>query len=464
MRAIGIVRQSKGDAASSSPEDQAERIAAHCAREGWTLVDTLSEVDVSGRRPLERRPGLSAAVEAVEANLADVVVVTYGDRLCRDVGVHREVVRRIEQADGTVLSLDRGVITYSTAAGRLMSTFNAGMDEYYAVLSGEKTTAARARAIAEGRPCGRAPFGYDRDPGSREPLRVEASKAPLVREAFRMREDGESLECIRRMLLRAGHDLSLTAVQVMLRQRMYLGEVRHGEFVNPSAHEPIVDAETFRRVQGAMKPRGPKAKSDRLLARLGVLRCGACDARMVVASAANGTVPVYRCPPNGGCARRQSITARIAEEAVVHATRVALRDLRGQAGHATRDAEAEYERTEIAYVNAAEASLGLDPAVVGPRLRELEGARNAARDRLDSLRRGSSFVLMPSVAWDELSLAAKRELVRAVVERAVVHPGRGSGRIELALREGYAPLQRTLDREAAAIRDDYQAVGCEAAL
>jgi hypothetical protein len=38
------------------------------------------------------------------------------------------------------------------------------------------------------------------------------------------------------------------------------------------AHEPIVDGELFGRVQRVKIPRGRKAKSDRLLARLGVLR------------------------------------------------------------------------------------------------------------------------------------------------------------------------------------------------
>jgi site-specific DNA recombinase len=68
----------------------------------------------------------------------------------------------------------------------------------------------------------------------------------------------------------------------MLASRVYLGEIHFGTLVNLRAHPAIVDADLWRRVQRAKVSRGRRAKSDRLLARLGVLRCGTCGARMVV--------------------------------------------------------------------------------------------------------------------------------------------------------------------------------------
>src|SRR4051812_8747118 len=86
-RAIGIVRVSQvngreGDS-FASPAEQRERIRAACDRDNLRLVETIDELDVSGGTPLEKRRGLRAAVEAVEAGNAEVVVAAYFDRLVR---------------------------------------------------------------------------------------------------------------------------------------------------------------------------------------------------------------------------------------------------------------------------------------------------------------------------------------------------------------------------------------------
>src|SRR5687767_1088692 len=95
-RAVGVIRVSSVGGRSGdsfvSPEDQQQRIADACDRDGLTLVDVLREMDVSGGAPLERRPGLRRAVELVEAGEADVIVVAYFDRLVRSLAVQREVV------------------------------------------------------------------------------------------------------------------------------------------------------------------------------------------------------------------------------------------------------------------------------------------------------------------------------------------------------------------------------------
>ena len=65
MRAIGIVRQSKGREDSLSPTEQRQRIEEVCERENLTLVAVHEEIDVSGGTPLAQREGLRAAVEAI---------------------------------------------------------------------------------------------------------------------------------------------------------------------------------------------------------------------------------------------------------------------------------------------------------------------------------------------------------------------------------------------------------------
>ena len=67
---------------------------------------------------------------------------------------------------------------------------------------------------------------------------------------------------------------------------------------------PIVDPSTWRRVQRIV-PRGRRPKSDRLLARLGVLRCATCGGRMVI-----GTTRPARARTTCSTAAPRSVTAR----------------------------------------------------------------------------------------------------------------------------------------------------------
>ncbi len=84
----------------------------------------IPEIDVSGRLPLSRRPGLLAAIEMIEAGRADQLVVAYFDRLVRSLKVQLEVIERVERAGGEIFALDHGKLTNGTAAQRL-STNNA---------------------------------------------------------------------------------------------------------------------------------------------------------------------------------------------------------------------------------------------------------------------------------------------------------------------------------------------------
>ena len=63
---------------------------------------------------------------------------------------------------------------------------------------------------------------------------------------------------------------------------------RMAEIVGPAAWEPVVDRDTWERAQKVAIPRGRRAKSFRLLARQGVLRCASCGARMVVGNSRPG--------------------------------------------------------------------------------------------------------------------------------------------------------------------------------
>jgi DNA invertase Pin-like site-specific DNA recombinase len=159
LRDVVVVRVSeKGDREDEhfhSPEVQIEAARRWARDRGERLVGApIPEIDVSGRLPLSKRPGLLAAIEMIEAGRADQLVVAYFDRLVRSLKVQLEVIERVERAGGRgdlrAFALDHGKLTNGTAAQRLSTNMLGSVFQYFAEITGEKVTAAQARAVTRG--------------------------------------------------------------------------------------------------------------------------------------------------------------------------------------------------------------------------------------------------------------------------------------------------------------------------
>jgi site-specific DNA recombinase len=421
-----------------SPEEQRARIEAACARDGMSLLTVREEPNVSGGKSLEGRPGLNAAVAAVESGQADVIAAAYFDRLFRSLATQTEVVERVERAGGQVLAVDVGQVTSASAGQWLSGTMMGAVSEYFRRSAKERSAEGQARAVARGAvPWAREQLGYSRrEDGT---FQLDPQTAPLARRAFEMRAEGASIKQVRAMLTEHGVKRSYRGVQVMLASRTYLGEVHFGKLVNPDAHEPIVDRELWGRVQRMTVPRGRQARSNRLLSRLGVLRCGSCGARLSVMRVPKNDYPIYRCASTNDCDRHVTISARIAEDVVSAAVRDALSDLEGRASAAENAQQAIRERDRAqAELDAAlrsftSAGLGDEPVAVEC-LAELRMARDDAQARLDQMAPQAELTINAADDWEKLSLDEQRALIRATVQSAVVAPvGRGAERITLRL-------------------------------
>jgi site-specific DNA recombinase len=446
-RAIGIVRVSqRDDDTGHSPEVQARAMLKQAQSDGFGLVpgDIWDEnVDGNGRvRPasggasLDDRPKLKAAVEAIERGEATVIVAERFDRLFRDLDVQREVIRRVEGAGGRLVTA-AGKISHATAEAELHANLNGAIAQYTKRTAMERSWAAVEIAIEEGRvPWKSSTPGYDTDEDGRL---VPNEQAPIVEEAFGMRARGATIAAVREYLRANGVARSYHGTTTLLKSRVVLGEIHFGAHTrNPAAHPAIVDRDTWQTVQRATVSRGRRAKSERLLARLGVLRCGTCGARMVVGTANRSSYWIYRCPPTGDCQQRVTISAEIAEKKVIEKVRAAIADDEGRASAEAnvRDAEAALDAAEIALKNAIRSlAVVADEPETQSRLLELRQDRDRAREHLDQLGgQQAAVVINGADDWNRLSFDARRALIRATVERAAVTKhGRGAERVRVKL-------------------------------
>jgi site-specific DNA recombinase len=406
-----------------------------CERQGFTLVETIEEMDVSGGTPLDKRTGLRRAIEAIESGEADVIVAAYFDRLVRSMRVQDELVSRVERAGGQVLAVDIGQVTNGSAGQWLSGTMLGAVSEYQRRTTAERSREAQARAVARGvPPYSKIPPGYLRGDDGR--LVPDPELAPVVARAFELRAEGKSVRAIRAFLAENGIERSHHSVVVLLASRTVLGELHFGDLVNLEAHAPIVDRALWQRVQRVKGRGGRQAKSDRLLARLDVLHCASCGARMVVGRS-QGKWWSYRCPATGSCEHKVSIGAELVEGVVVDAVKKALADIKGRASAENNVLQAvnERDRAQADLDAGIRAFSGLeDEPAARERLAELRQVRDNAQKRVDQLGGQRATVVISGAAdWDRLTPDERRALIRTTIERVIVAPGRGADRITVTL-------------------------------
>jgi hypothetical protein len=228
----------------------------------------------------------------------------------------------------------------------------------------------------------------------------------------------------------------------MMKNRVYLGEARHGEFVTPGAHPALTDEMTWRRagMAGHSPVKAVRAAPSILQ---GLMRCGSCRHAM-------GTTGVTR--ENGATYRRwqclgKSAAGRCPGPASI-STAVPIEDnvvelLKERAGEAA--ARSREDAPTLAAIDAArdelrqaEAALGVyrdDPRVIdalgadafAEGLVKRAGRVNGAQRELDRLmaETGNDGALNRLVeVWEHLDLEERRTIVRSAIQAVFVRPGR----------------------------------------
>jgi DNA invertase Pin-like site-specific DNA recombinase len=151
---VGYVRVSTDEQAVSGLGLAAQRAAieAECARRGWTLV-AIHEDALSGKS-LDR-PGMAAALAAVESGAAATIVVAKLDRLSRSLVDFASLMARAQAGQWNLVALDLG-IDLATPAGEFLSNVMASAAQWERRIIGQRTRDAlavkRAQGVRLGRP------------------------------------------------------------------------------------------------------------------------------------------------------------------------------------------------------------------------------------------------------------------------------------------------------------------------
>jgi hypothetical protein len=475
-RAFVLVRQSGRKDKGDSIEVQDGAARAFAAGKGLEVIgEPIGGSNLSGRKDAWYRLAAETVERAAREHVGTVLVPWGSDRFMRNERNSATLIERADELGVELLTTGGARLTFRTADEWERNRTDAIRDEAYARRTAERVRANKAGRVRDGLPVGRLPkYGYATtgERGKAEPR--SQAESDMIRQAWRMAGDGRTVNEVRDMAAAAGFPMTYPQAQTMLSRsagECYLGRVVFGDLRNDEAHEPIIDLRTFERRFAAVTPRNGK-KSDDLLARLGVLRCDRCGARLVVGTG-GGSVPDYRHPAPSDCSAKRengghgslTIPREHVLAAVVHATRRALLEVWGSSGEAVEKAEREAEKIEARLAKARRLALDSDDeAGFAEMIRDLVAEKKAAAIAVEDARAASGVRVTGAGAWDDMDTMTQRELIATVLDRVEVtrlgempegHDRRDySERLSFHYRPGFErQAERVLDEVAEGIAE-----------
>jgi site-specific DNA recombinase len=244
--------------------EASEAFIASQRHEGWRVVATRYDDGGYSGGTMER-PALKHLLQDVEAGKIDVIVVYKVDRLTRSLADFAKIVEALDARKVSFVSVTQQFNT-TTSMGRLTLNILLSFAQFEREVTGErirdKIAASKKKGMWMG---GFVPLGYDLEgrklvPNPKEAERV-AKIFTLYLEVGCVRKLAERLdrEQIRSKvwITRTGARLggvafARGALYTLLRNRLYIGEIRHRDQWYPGEHEGIVPRSLWDRVQAQL--------------------------------------------------------------------------------------------------------------------------------------------------------------------------------------------------------------------
>lgn len=413
-------------------------------RKRWTVVDRYVDDDVSAWNG-KPRPEYRRLLDDVRAGLLDAVVVWDLDRLHRHPRELEEFFEVVDEAGLSRLASVAGDVDLATDDGRFMARILGAVarkesDDKSRRIRRKAEEIAVAGRVGGG---GTRPYGFESDR-----VTVRESEAVVIRECVTRFLSGETIRSICADLtergvptVQGGPWKTQTLTRLIASPRVSGQREHRGVIVGDAVWSAIVSATDTARVRAILAD--PARRTNRsarryLLVRL--LRCGLCG-ETLVSRPRSGGVRRYICakgPNFSGCGH-VFIDADMLELFIVEAVlyRLDTPELAAALAGAPGDRETERVQAELesAQVHLDELARAYGERAIG--LSEWLAARGPIEARLSAtkkqLARLSRFSALDGhvgngaalrETWPTLPLSRQRAIVAAILDHAVISPGR----------------------------------------
>lgn len=267
-----------------SVQAQREKLIAYCKAKGWIIHDIVIDGGYSGTTT--DRPGLDCLLNSLED--IDVVLVYKLDRLARS---QKDTLYLIEDKftpkNVDFVSMTENFDT-TTPLGKLMIGILSAFAQLEVENTKERTRMGRIERAKKGLWAGppNPPLGYDLVESY---LIVNEYEKLQVEEVFKLYMKGYGIQRIQNYMIKKGYtnkygtweNVSSNAVNRIIENRHYIGEVSFAREWYKGIHEPIIDLNTFNRANKLRQKRiGTSTRLKHFLS--GTLYCGECGEKYVL--------------------------------------------------------------------------------------------------------------------------------------------------------------------------------------
>lgn len=293
------VRYSSNNQTEQSIEGQTRVCQEFCKRHNIKIVEIYADRATSASKDIEKRVNFLKMIKDSEKDLFDAVVVYKLDRFSRSRYDMANYKYRLKKNGVQLISATENITT--DPEGIILESVLEGMAEFYsAELSQKINRGLRESAYKHNSIGGSIPLGYKTVD---KKLVIDEETAPVVREAFRMYAEGETVAEICRTFNARGYKTSKgtrfgkSSFSKIFRNERYIGVYLFHDYRAEDVIPPIIDKKLFDQVQARLSRQKPSGtfKAKRVYLLSGKLFCGHCGSRMNGNSNGNSGYGYYEC-------------------------------------------------------------------------------------------------------------------------------------------------------------------------
>lgn len=280
-----------------SLSDQLAACRELAAREGYRVMGEILESE-SAKEP-DTRPKFRKLLEDVKSGKVDGIISWHPDRLARNMKEAGEVIDMLDK--DTIKSLKFASFSFQNdTSGKTLLGITFVLSKQYSDNLSDNINRGIYRSIIEGKSIGKVPHGYYRDANFY--LWPDGDNFLIIKKAFAMRSENQSLEAIVKYLnasgyrqsVKDGHQsyrFSVQRVSDLFKRKVYAGVLEHGDYVialsDVYSFDPMISVSEFCRINNitadALAVRNIINKKTKLTMMRGLIKCGYCGHPMTSA-------------------------------------------------------------------------------------------------------------------------------------------------------------------------------------
>ena len=341
-----------------SIDEQNLKIREYCEREGHEIYNLYEDRGISGKN-ITNRPGIKQLLHDATNNKFDLVILWKLNRISRTLLHILNIVEVLDKNNIAFRSLTENFET-ETPSGKLQLNIMGAIGEFERETIAENVKMGMLARAREGKWNGGIVLGYDvveipndGKKGKNSRLEINEREACAVRRIFELYSQGNGYKSVVNRINKEGYktkknnEFAVSTVKEILNNPVYIGKIRYNvrqdwskkrrNKINPDPiisegqHEPIIDMETWNKVQVILKERSKKHNKiyDSEFPLTGILKCPVCGAGMTISRSTSkrkdGTKKVfeyYSCGnwKNKGTSvcRSNSIRVEVADKYVIN--------------------------------------------------------------------------------------------------------------------------------------------------